>query len=230
MNAHFSTTPGTQELPRMSPGETWTSMFRLAFPCDRASGMNLFRQGSPATDLYLIEKGLVKLVRLTDDAREMIIGLRSRGSALGAASIIVQKPHQVTAVALTDCRLRRVPLQLFLNLARTNPQISWFLLHDHSRKVYDQAAQLVGLRYLTARQRFEQVLWQLGSSIADGCQIRMLRLHLPLKLWEMAQLVGITPEHLSRVLKQAEDEGVVLRDNGFLIIPDLNSLYHSDEL
>jgi CRP-like cAMP-binding protein len=205
-------------------------MFGLGTPCEKPGGTHLFRQGMTPSEVYLVEKGVVKLVRLSDDAREMIVGLRSKGAVLGAASIIVQKPHQVTAVTLTDCSLRRMPLQIFLELAKTNPQISWFLLQEHSREVYEQAGYLVGLRYLSARQRLEQLIWQLSFSFAGNRQTRMLRFQLPLKFWEMAQLVGITPEHLSRVLKQVEEEGLVCRENGCFVIPDLNSLYHTDNI
>jgi DNA-binding Lrp family transcriptional regulator len=53
---------------------------------------------------------------------------------------------------------------------------------------------------------------------------------LPLKYWEIAQLVGITPEHLSRILRQLEQEGIIKRKDGRLVISDFRKLYHPTDL
>jgi CRP-like cAMP-binding protein len=50
-----------------------------------------------------------------------------------------------------------------------------------------------------------------------------------LKQWEVAQLLGITPEHLSRLIKQMEKEGIIGRENGWLIIRNPKKLSRSGE-
>jgi len=44
-----------------------------------------------------------------------------------------------------------------------------------------------------------------------------MRLQMPLKHWEVAELIAVTPEHLSRVLRQMETEGILRREKGWLI-------------
>lgn len=190
-----------------------------------AAATTLFHQGFHVPEVFLIDWGIVKLTRITEDGREMIVGLRSRGSLLGAASVIVQRPHSTTAVTLTDCSLYCVDRDTFLDLVRTDSQFGWHLQETHSREVHDQALQLMGFRCLSARQRFELLMRQLTSIMDLDTRQSPLRVSLPLKHWEIAQLIGVTPEHFSRVLKQLKREGIMYRNNGTLIITDYQSLY-----
>ncbi len=53
--------------------------------------VELFRQGSPSQYVYCIESGLVKLVNLTQQGQELIVGLRSPGWILGSVPVIAHK-------------------------------------------------------------------------------------------------------------------------------------------
>ena len=216
----------SKAVPAPLPEDNWSALYRFAPPQEYAAGRVLFQQGFMVQEIYLIDQGVVKLIRLAESGQEMIVGLRTPGCALGTASAIVRKPHSVTATTLSACRLRKIPLDVFLDLARNNQQFCWHLHQVHSREVYDQADQLVGIKYLSARQRLEQLLQQLILAMGIDELQKPVMLPLLLKHWEIAQMIGITPEHLSRVLKQLQEEGIMRRDNGSIMIYDLRQLYH----
>jgi CRP/FNR family transcriptional regulator len=207
------------------PFEAWAALYGVARSELYDVNTWLFHQGESPSYVFLVEHGLVKLVRVSEDGQESILGIRGRGVILGAESAIVQRPHPVSAITLTVCHLWRVPLNLFLALARTDLAVSWHLHLTQSDEVYDQAGQLAGLRSLSARQRVEQLLRQLISAEPGFSGNVPIEFQLPLKYREVAQLVGITPEHLSRVFKQMEREGKLLRRSGTLIVFDYQSLY-----
>src|ERR1051326_117380 len=98
----------------------------------------LFAQGSPSYDVFYVERGLVKLIHQSEDGKESIIGLWSKGSLLGAASAIVHEPHPITAITVTRCSLKRIPTDLFLRLAKTDEEFCWRLHQAHSREVYQK--------------------------------------------------------------------------------------------
>jgi CRP/FNR family transcriptional regulator len=205
-----------------------TSLLRLA-ALEYPAGTVLSQQGSLPGEVVTIERGIVKLIRLNEYGQKTIVGLRSRGSVLGAASIIMQRPHPVTVVTMTACSLRRIPLKMFLELARTDPKLSWYLHQAHSREAYEQVKQMTALRNLSVRQRLEQLIRDLIFLQIRSNQAKRITLNLPLKLCDLAQLIGITPEHLSRVLKQAEDEGILHRAGGCLIVSDCQSLFQETD-
>jgi CRP-like cAMP-binding protein len=51
---------------------------------------------------------------------------------------------------------------------------------------------------------------------------------VPLKHWEVAQLIAVTPAYLSRLFNQLELEGVIRRDRKAFAIPDLRRLQQWD--
>jgi CRP/FNR family transcriptional regulator, dissimilatory nitrate respiration regulator len=184
----------------------------------------LFLQGNPPREVLYIERGLVKLIRLSESGQELAIGLRSQGSLLGAASAIVQEPYPFTATAVTSCTLSRIPADIFLHLAKTDEQFGWYLHEIQSHEVHLQVSQLAALKYHSARQRFERLLMQFLSSIPPHERQFSTKIRLPLKHWEIAQLVGISPEHLSRILQQIKREGVLHEEGGCMIVSDVRKL------
>ena len=42
-------------------------------------------------------------------------------------------------------------------------------------------------------------------------------------------MVGITPEHLCRLQRQMEKEGLLQREDGWLVVCDLDQLYSNGE-
>ena len=183
---------------------------------------DLFSQGLLPQGVFCVHSGLVKLINLAADGKELIVGLRSSGWILGAASVVIQKPYPVTAVTLTCCAVHYVPSMEFLRFVRLNPEFSGDLVRLLSCEVNDQTNQLVRLGTLKARQRLEQLLLQMVPSTKGQ---KEMRLKLPLKLEEIAQLIAIKPEHLSRVLKQIEDEGIIRRHKGWIIVSNPERLF-----
>jgi CRP/FNR family transcriptional regulator len=166
---------------------------------------------------------------MSKNGQELAIGLPSQGSLLGAASVIVQEPYPFTAITVTSCALSRIPADLFLHLAKTDEQLCWYLHEIHSREVHQQASQLASLRYLSARQRFERLLLRFLSSMPAHQRQPSMKVRLPLKHWEIAQLIGVRPEHLSRVLQQIKQEGVLREEDGCMIVSDVRKLRSSDD-
>jgi CRP-like cAMP-binding protein len=189
----------------------------------------LFIQGASPREVFYIERGLVKLICISENGQEFAIGLPSQGSLLGSASVIVKEAYPFTAITVTSCALRCIPVDIFLHLAKTNEEFCWYLHEVHSREVHQQADQLAAIRYLSARKRLERLLLQFLSSIPAHERQNSMKIRLPLKHWEIAQLIGIRPEHLSRVLQQIKQEGVLREEDGCMIIPDVRKLRSQDD-
>jgi len=49
-----------------------------------------------------------------------------------------------------------------------------------------------------------------------------------LKNWEVAQLLALTPQHLCRLVKQLENEGLLMRKNGWIILSDPKKLWRPE--
>lgn len=191
-------------------------------------GMQLFRQDADPAEVYFVESGLAKLTRYEENGSEFILDIRFAGSLLGSAAALQNRPHLFSAVTATDCRLTHLSAKLFLDLLSTDVQLRLFTYHILSSEVLDQAARLSEIACLSARHRLEQLLWQILEQVTENRAVDS-RVQLPLKHWEAAQLLAITPTYLSRLLGNLESEEIISRRNGWIIVRKPASLWHRAE-
>ncbi len=189
-------------------------------------GLMIFRQGESPRYVYLIEQGMVKLVRVNEEGQALILGLRTPGWILGATSALLEKAYIVTAETVTACRLRRMWVGEFRDRIRTDGSLFWRVLQMQAHEVYQHLAQAAGLKHREARRRLEQVLWELAQ--VQGCTEGEVRVRCPLRYWELAQVVAVTPSYLSQLLGELEREGVVRRERGWIVIRDVRGLWREE--
>lgn len=207
---HVSNTPedrGWEALSMLAPSQQWPHATRL------------FNQGLPAADVYVIDHGLVKLAHVTPDGKEVIVGLRSSGKVLGGSSAILGEAYPVSAVTLTPCNLRCIPATILTQALRTDSVVVNYLLRESSREVLDQLSQLIDSG-LPAPHRLKRLLARFAREISETHWPAEARVPLLLKHWEIAQMIGVTPQHLSRLLKDIQDKERVHIRKGWLIISD----------
>jgi len=173
---------------------------KLLIPARR----ELYAQNTPPDFVYFIESGLVKLVRLTEDGAESILGLRSNGWIIDASSAVLNLPHASSAVTLTASIIRRARRGAFLQVLNDSQALTRDLNTLICREIHSGLEQQIELRSGTAQSRLDRLVRELS---------RVTRLQepldsLPLKKLEIAQLLSITPEHLSRLLRAREEHRV----------------------
>jgi CRP-like cAMP-binding protein len=190
------------------------------------AGIGLFSQGAGAQEAYWVDDGLVKLVWVDSHGHEFIVGLRYPGTFIGLAPVILNAPHPVSAITMAQSRLVRVPANLLLSLVKANPEISSAAHEMLSREVCDLATRMAELGCLSSRERVKKMLRQIVQLSQREIQrtTRETRFLLPLRQCELASMLAVTPEHLSRILKQLRQEGIIRWHKGWLVVPDVSRL------
>ncbi|HKX33035.1 MAG TPA: Crp/Fnr family transcriptional regulator [Blastocatellia bacterium] len=224
-------------MPGISSYYGWEKVRGLSTSRKVSAATVLFRQGTEAQSAILIESGWIKSVREEQNGQERILALFPPGSLLSAETLISGQHHAATAIALVNCQLYLIPSMVFLSWVRSTPQFSWQLHRALSRRVNARDIRLTQFLCLPPRLRLEQLLWQLlcvqnrGQSNPDHRWFEAeCKLLIPLQRQELAQMISITPEHLSRLLGIMERDGVIRRDNGWLIVLSPDQLWRAPEV
>ena len=174
----------------------------------------LFSQGARADEVFYLEHGLVKLMRLQPGGDESIVGLRSAGWFLASAASVLEREYVVTAVAVTACRVARLGADTFRDILTSNRALSWRVHRMHSEEIYDQLGRATDFRLLPARERLERFLATLAPQLQVPAGDPNFRVKIPLKQWEIAQLIGVTPQYVCKLLRAKAHAGWVLEDKG----------------
>jgi CRP-like cAMP-binding protein len=173
------------------------------------AGYTIIEQDAPAREVFHVEQGLVKLVRTDPEGGDAIVGLREAGSFLGAEAVLLEVPYSVTAISVSPCLLSRMDADTFRNRVRNSPEFSWRLHQAHSRELHAETVQRSDFASLPAKERLLRVLGRLAGEDAGAETPGAVR--LPLKQWEFARLIGVTPQYVCRLMTQLEDEGMLER-------------------
>lgn len=184
----------------------------------------LFPQGTLANSVFFVESGLLKLTHVDSEGKEIIVGLRRSGSLLGTTAALLDRPQPTGAVALTHCRLQRIPATEFRGFIDAQALLCRCLCEFQAREAHDHLLREVELACRTADFRLAKLLSDLSSE-ADSVQHTIrTNVRIPIKQWEIAELLALSPEHTNRLLRRLEEEGLVLRRDKHLFVP------HPDKL
>jgi CRP/FNR family transcriptional regulator len=187
-------------------------------------GSELLQQGTPADEIYLIHEGFVKLVWTEQQGRQSIVGLRWRGYLLGVPSAITGETCPMSAITLVRSVVQRISAQEFLECLRTNADLAWKMHEVHSRELCEQLNSLGELACCSARSRLAKVFKRLVAAGQTQAEGKKARVRMPLKQREVAELIGVTPEHLNRILHSLSKDGVLHVRKGWIVIPNLRAL------
>jgi CRP-like cAMP-binding protein len=87
-----------------------------------ARGTLIFSEGEPGDELYIIQKGAVKIAKIVD-ANEVVLAVLKPGDIFGEMAILESKPRAACAVAYEECVLMAVNRNNFQIMVGNQPQI-----------------------------------------------------------------------------------------------------------
>jgi CRP-like cAMP-binding protein len=192
---------------------------------DYPAGVELTSQGTPSRYVYFIETGGVKLVHTYREGREIILDLKFGGTLVGASSALLSEPCTSAAITMVRSRLVRWGTREFSAQVEGNHSFSRFVNSILSRETQRLCTRLAILGYGCARTK---LLYFLNEHAVSQQTSRMgvwKALHLPLTQRELAEMLAMSPFHLSKVYGALERDGLIRRAKGRLYI-DRTSVAH----
>jgi CRP-like cAMP-binding protein len=181
-------------------------------------GAELFLQGQRLQEVMQVVTGMVKLTQSDADGRESIVGLATSGEWIGTAAVIANRRAPVSAITCSSTTLKRLPADIFRQRLQHDRQLSRQIFEAHASELCRQTTRIGQLCSLPSLQRLQCALCRLASTPGRPAAGASVRLQLPLLHWELAEFIGVTPEHLSRLLKDMESRGLIRREKGGILL------------
>jgi CRP-like cAMP-binding protein len=82
----------------------------------------IFCEGEPGDELFIIQKGSVKIVKITE-SNEILLAVLKTGDIFGEMALLESKPRAAGAVAYEDCQLMAVNRENFQQMISSQPQL-----------------------------------------------------------------------------------------------------------
>jgi CRP-like cAMP-binding protein len=161
-----------------------------------AKGVFVVEQGVSPSAVYLLREGLVKLVYIAPDGRETILGLRAAGWYAGAVASLMHAPSHYSIKTVTPCVFSIIAADEFSPKLMQSARLMRHFMDTLCNELISQSAE-AQLRLISAEKRLAHFMAERYIQNPQWHTLDPLPL---LKQMELAQLLAITPEHLSRLL------------------------------
>jgi len=179
-----------------------------------ARGATLFRQGESPSGFYVVVVGEIRLV--AHGARgSRLTGIVEAGRSFGEPVMFLEKPCLVDAVAHTDAVVIHVPKENVFEEIERNPRFARRVIAGLATRVELLVRELDAQMRGGARERLVAYLLRGQEHAAGEVSVR-----LPASKAAIASQLGLTPEHLSRVLRELTVRGLLRVEGRRIVVPD----------
>jgi sigma-B regulation protein RsbU (phosphoserine phosphatase) len=114
---------------------TATSVLQHLHRDQVSAGQVIIEQGSSGDDLYVVERGQVKVTRLLENGIEEFIAILEAGEIFGEMALLEQQPRSARIVAHSDATLLSISRQTFNELVTESPAVAIHLLRRVSARL-----------------------------------------------------------------------------------------------
>jgi CRP/FNR family transcriptional regulator, cyclic AMP receptor protein len=188
-----------------------------------ARGAALGHAGQLPSRVLVILKGHVKLTRLTEEGRDVLLAIRGAGELVGEQSALDGQPRSASIVALDAVEALALPPSDFVSLVSSDPEAAMYVMRLLARRLREADGKRVEFTAHDVVGRLSVRLLELcerwGVPVEDG-----VRIDLPLTQEDLAGWVGASREATSRGLQQMRALGWVTTARRCLTCHDLDAL------
>ncbi len=187
-------------------------------------GDTIFFEGDEPRKLYLLEKGFVKLYRMSEEGRDTIIYLYGPGSILAIRALTTrEKRLRHSAEAMTDVTVTTMPEEDFLRVLQEYPEHIVDLLAVFIDRLNYTERKLEGFILTDTTARVASFLSDLAERFGEK-KDTFITIPVPLTHQQVADFVGAFRETVTVVLNRLKKDGILTQENGHITIFNLRKL------
>ena len=187
-------------------------------------GSIIVSEGNKRNFIYIVKKGKVKLYKSSSEGRHIILELKGENSILGLVILFTDLPNPTTIMTLEDSTIYLIRTPDLESLVLSNS--------DFAAKII----KILGVQLLNSQNKVKDVtlddsytktlklLYYLSKDFGLELDNGLIELNLDLTRSDMASIIGVSRETLSRTLSQLNKQGIILIDENKIFIADESSL------
>ncbi|HEV8689213.1 MAG TPA: Crp/Fnr family transcriptional regulator [Ideonella sp.] len=189
------------------------------------AGESIYQAGERFGTLYVLNSGMFKLVNLSPDGREQVVGLKFRGDWMGFDGI-AQGAYACDAIAMDTGEVWTMRYDTLLAACATQPVLLKTLHEAMSREIARDRDSLMSVCSLPADARVADFLRYWADSLAKR-GLRTDQITLRMTRAEIGNYLGMTLETVSRALSRLARHQLIhfnCKGRRDLQIPDVSAL------
>lgn len=166
----------------------------------------IFKEGDYSQYYFQIISGKVKLNIFTENGKEFIHNILGKNQSFGDPLLFIEKVYPTNAISLQTTEIIRMPKDNFMQMLKSNPDISLDMNMCLSQRLYYNNLMVRNLALADPIQRLQGVMDYLKSYHDGDCQ------HcFPVELTrqQIADLTGLRVETVIRTIKKMVNNKII---------------------
>lgn len=179
-------------------------------------------ENRPATSIYLVLEGVVKLTRYTFDGREVVFHFAEPYMLIAEAAIFLGH-YPATAVATENSVLLKIRAEDIKSLIEKHPYFASRVFDTMSVWLKRLTNKINQLTLNDATARVCSYLLDL-KDLSDELEKNQAKVHLPVKKGDLALMLNMKQGSLSRVFRRLQDASIITVSGRDILIHDFKQL------
>lgn len=184
----------------------------------------IFYEGAACLGTYFIKSGLVGIRKADIDGDSTLLKIAQPGDTLGYRPLLAEQNHRACAEVLKPCNICFINRATVRLLMRNNSALGLNFLRKAAIELGEFEERFHESVTLSVRARFAHLLIALQEKYGHAGEDGSLVLELPVSRADLAAMLGVRRESVSRVIHELETEGLTHFIDRSVEVPDLQSL------
>lgn len=167
----------------------------------------LFLEGNSSHYIYAIKSGVVKIFKTTEDGKTHILRILNDGDLM-AFDAVYSSEYHYSAEIIRDSEICMMKKKDFITLLKKDADLAIEIIKILTRELEEIRCSI---RDLTTKTASQKIAWFLLSSphIFSSDKAIKKTITLPLSRRELSEMLGLSPETVSRTLSQFERDSII---------------------
>lgn len=174
-------------------------------------GQIILYEGEVPSDLYIIKEGVVKIYDIDDQGNEKIVHLLKTPAMFPMVFFVGDKNDRTHFfyTTVTDAEVYIVPNDIVEKEMKQNAELAIHLMHTFSLEIHEILVRLSSLERTTTYDKLLAALKFLSVHHAEERKSGWRRVLFPVSHQVLADMIGVTRESTTMVMKDLQDQRVV---------------------
>ncbi len=179
----------------------------------------IFMENETGNAMFIILEGKVKVSRISDDGREVILSILDEADFFGEMALLDGQKRSANIISIENAKLFIIQRKDFLDLLTQHPEVSISLLQELTKRIRIADMKIKSLSLKDAEGKVASVILQLADDMGKIKHGVVEIEKLPLQQ-DLANMAGTSRETISRVINSFKKKGYIELEGNKLKIMD----------
>ena len=198
--------------------EELDGILRLATERRFRRGQTIFQKDDPGSYMMAVLSGRVRIGAISLEGKEITLNMIDAGEVFGEIALLDGKPRSADATAIEDSHLLVIERRHFVPYLEGDKDLALRLLAVLCERLRQTSETLGDFVMFDLPARLGRTLIKLaddfGRPLGQG-----IRIGIKLSQNDLSRLVASSRESVNKQMRAWEDEGLVVKEGGLLVLP-----------